>query len=83
MMDVWWDFQEWLINRVAGKLLVVTGGIGIIGNIFYDKIVTRPFIEYGFMQRLMFVYCCVLIFVGLVLWNFTKDINEEDKIYES
>jgi len=73
----WMDifvFKNWVVRVVAGKLLMVTGALGIGMNIYYDKIVTRPVIEYGWVQVIAFIYFGAHIVLGY-WWD---EIAKED-----
>ena len=76
MRSVWNSFRDYLIRKVAGKLLMITGVIAMVFNLNYDKLVKRGVtaMEFGPWQWAFFGYCIVLMFVGYTLDDFTRDI---------
>ena len=68
--------NDWLL-RQAGKILMITGGIGIILDWRYDRIVGRALEAYYFgpMQWICLCWCVFLIYVGFVFNDFMKTIR--------
>jgi hypothetical protein len=73
-----WQINDWLIN-MAGKILMLTGIIGLGIDIFYDLLVGRSDVAFtwGYMQVVAGLYCIFLIYTGWIFNNFVKDIREE------
>ena len=71
---MWIDVKDFLLKRVAGKLLFLTGIIGVVLTLTYDTFLSqRPF-EFGIWQRVALGYFIFCAFVGYELDSFTKDL---------
>jgi len=68
--------DDWLLHQ-AGKILMVTGLLGIILDVRYDVWVGRAPAAYSFgpWQWIGAVYCCFLIYVGYIFDRFTDAIK--------
>ncbi len=68
--------RDFIITKVAGKLLVFMGYLGIIVNLFYDKMVTRAAGGYvfGWSQVAAMVFFIIVLLVGYILDDYTKDL---------
>ena len=71
------EIRDFIITRVAGKLLIFMGALGVVGNLYYDRIVTRA-VEggyvFGWAQVLAMVFFAIVMSVGYILNEFTKDL---------
>ena len=68
--------DDWLLHQ-AGKILMLTGLLGIILDVRYDVWVGRApeAYQFGVMQWLGVAYCCFLIYVGYIFDGFTRSIK--------
>ena len=71
--------NDWLINK-AGTLLIVTGLLGIIVDVSYDKYICQrgaSLIHFGPMQWLFVIYCIFIIYAGIIYNNFIDGVGKE------
>ena len=73
---MWYQIRDFLITKLAGKLLMAMALLGIVVNVAYDHIVTRPYgsATFGYMQMIAFVGFVFVGFVGYVLNDYMKDL---------
>ena len=68
--------RDFVITKIAGKLLMITGLVGMMITVVYDRIVTRAVDAYvlGYMQKLALTYCIILMIVGFILDDYMSDL---------
>ena len=71
------EIRDFIITKIAGKLLIFMGVLGVLADLNYDNMVTRA-VEggyvFGWAQVLAMIFFVIVIFVGYILNKFTKDL---------
>lgn len=75
-MKIKFSIDNFLLQQ-AGKILMLTGILGIIFDVRYDMLVSRARDNYVFgpMQWIALGYCIFLIYVGYIFDDFTKEMR--------
>jgi len=66
--------RDWLITRLAGKLLMAVAAVGVWMALRFDILAGRAVVEFGVFQVGGVIFLLFCGFVGWVLNDFTKDL---------